>query len=135
MNNIFSTGRIFLVRKPIRASYGPDRIFNMITIGAFGDDINSTNEETYVVFTNKRRNMLLIFHYDDFGYELTKRKLYVKSRFNIELAEQMQAESLTRESLRRLVLYGSVQESFESLKHENRELKSRLQFEQTAQSI
>lgn len=135
MNNLFSTGRLFLVRKPIRASYGPDRIFSMLTLNVFGIDITTNNEETYIVFTNKRRNMLLIFHLDEYGYELTKRRLYVKSRFLIDLNEEIKAETLTRESLRRLVLYGSVQESFESLKKENQDLKKRLQLEHAAPAL
>ena len=60
IDNLFATGRIFLVRRPIRASLGPDTLFDRLMAGELGIDISSNREETYVIFTNKRRTMLLI---------------------------------------------------------------------------
>ena len=135
MTDLFATGRIFMIRKPIRANFGPDRIFDLLTSGYFGIDVTTNHEETYVVFINKRRKILLIFHIDDYGYELTKRKLYAKTGFRLDLLEDIKVETLTRESLRRLVLFGSYEEDFEAVKQENKELKRRLQVVQPAAAM
>ena len=126
IDNLFATGRIYLVRRPIRASLGPDTIFDRLTAGDFDIDM-SNQEETYVIFTNKRRTMLLIFHMDEHGYDLTKRKLFARYSFRILLQEDALAEPLTREALQRLVYYGTTEEDFESVKRENLELKLRIQ--------
>lgn len=135
MDNLFSTGRIFLIRKPIRGNYGINRLFDSLACGEFGIDIVTNKEETYVVFSTKRRNMLLILHIDDYGYDLTKRIIYNKSRFQILFEDEYKPLTLTREELRRLVLYGTSELDYETLKHENFRLKSELQSLRTSGNI
>ena len=127
MDTLFSTGRLFLIRKPIRGSYGPTKLFTLLSGGFFGIDITTNQEETYVIFTTKRRHMLLILHIDEHGYDLTKRLLFTKSRFRILLEDTYTPLTLTREELRRLVVYGSCEEDYETIRRENYELKQQLQ--------
>ena len=126
IDHLFTTGRLFLVRKPIRGNYGPTRLFSLLSGGTFGIDITTNKEETYVIFTTRRRQMLLIFHIDAYGYDLTKRFLFATSRFRILLEDESTPLQLTREELRRLVIYGSCEEDFETLKRQNQELKCQL---------
>ena len=79
-----------------------------------------------MIFTTRNRKMLLIFHIDEHGYDLSKRLLMSKSRFRIMLEEESMSEPISREELRRLVLYGSCEEDYDFLKWQNQELKHRL---------
>lgn len=127
MDNLFTTGRIFLIRQPIHGGYGPNRIYDLLMAGTFGVDIVGNKEETYVIFTTKRRQMLLIFHIDECGFDLTKRFIYAKSTFKILLEDTCSPMTLTREELRRLVLYGTYEADYETLKQENIRLRSELE--------
>ena len=127
MDNLFATGRIFLIRQPIRGSYGPNRIYDLLVGGIFGIDILENKEETYVVFTTKRRQMLLIFHVDEYGFDLTKRVIFAKSPFKIIFEDSYNPVSLTREELQRLVLHGTYEADYETLKQENFRLRSELE--------
>lgn len=79
-----------------------------------------------MIFTNKTSNTLLILSIDDYGYDLFKRGLFSKSKFKILLEDKYHPLTITLEELHRLVIYGSCEEDYESIKRENLDLKARL---------
>ena len=78
---------LFFSSLRIHGGYGPNRIYDLLTAGTFGIDIVGNKEETYVICTTKRRQMLLIVHIDECGFDLTKRCIYAKSPFKILLED------------------------------------------------
>lgn len=108
MNDLFSSGKIYLIKKPISGRYGLPKIMGNLLTGAFGEDIASADEEIYVVLTTKDRKTLIIFHMDDLGYDLTKRRLFHgKFALILDNDDESNPVKITREELKRLVLDGT----------------------------
>ncbi|MBQ7606444.1 MAG: hypothetical protein IJU76_00430 [Desulfovibrionaceae bacterium] len=67
------------------------------------------------MFTTANRKTLRILHIDNYGVDLTKRRLY-KGKFQTLLAEPRTLLTVTRKELLRLVLDGTYAEEWQNLK-------------------
>lgn len=109
-SGLFVTGDIYLIRKPIPGNYGIHKLFDMLVSSQFGIvyDLN-TMPEIWLLTTNKRKKRLSILHVECFGYENIVRFLHGNNLFNILFDEKAPPITLTRSQLRRLVLDGTVE--------------------------
>lgn len=117
MYDLFSSGRIYLVREPINGNCGIPTLYGGLLDGRWGVEIEIDPlkfEEIYALFTNKRRSMLFVLHVDQVGIDLTKRRLFGHG-FRIVLDGSAGPVSLTRGQLKRLVLDGTYEGEWESL--------------------
>ena len=69
--------------------------------------------EVYVIFSASNMKTLLILHIDNFGVDLTKRRLF-GNKFKIIIENNNKAETLTREQLKRLVIDGTYEGEWHS---------------------
>ena len=114
MSDLFSSGKIYLFRKPISGRYGIPKLTAYLTSGILGIDVSvGDTEEIYALFTTKRQDTLFILHIDEFGVDLTKRRLHGKKFVGI-LSDSTSLQNLTREQLKRLVLDGTHEGSWQS---------------------
>lgn len=115
IHDLFVTGKIYLIRTPVRGNCGIPKLHGIVASGILGVEVDiASGEEMYFVFTTKRRNALLILHIDEAGIDVIKRILFGKG-FKILLQDQSLPLTLTREQLRRLVLDGSYEGEWESI--------------------
>lgn len=115
IHDLFATGKIYLVRTPVRGNCGIPKLHGIVASGVLGVDIDLTSgEEMYFVFTTKSLKALLILHIDEAGIDFTKRLLFSR-KFKILLEEQASPLVITREQLKRLVLDGSYEGDWESV--------------------
>lgn len=106
MYNLFSSGSIYLILTPVNGNCGIPSLYGRLLAGSFGVDISDSTSEIYAVFTTSNRKTLLILHVDNYGVDLTKRRLY-KGKFRTLLAKPQEILTLTRQELLRLVLDGT----------------------------
>ena len=76
MSELFSSGRIILIRTTVNGNCGIPSLYGRLLDGKFGVDIVDEQEEIYAIFTTSNHKMLLILHVDDYGVDLTKRRLF-----------------------------------------------------------
>lgn len=115
IHDLFATGKIYLVRTPVRGNCGIPKLHGIVASGILGVDIDFTSrEEMYFVFTTKSLKAILILHIDEAGIDFTKRVLFGR-KFKILLEEQSSPLVITREQLKRLVLDGSYDGEWESV--------------------
>ena len=109
-SGLFVTGDIYLIRKPIPVHYCILNLFDMLVSSQFviAYDLN-TMPEIWLLTTNKRKKRLSILHVECFGYENIVRFLHGNNLFNILFDEKAPPITLTRSQLRRLVLDGTVE--------------------------
>ena len=114
MSDLFSSGKIYLFRKPVSSCYGIPKLTAYLTSGILGIDVSvGGTEEIYALFTTKSQDTLFILHLDEFGVDLTKRRLHGKKFVGI-LSDNTSLQNLTREQLKRLVLDGTHEGSWQS---------------------
>ena len=106
MSDLFSSGKIYLILTPVNGNCGIPSLYGRLLDGSFGIDITNETGEIYAVFTTKNHKTLLIFHVDNYGKDLTKRRLF-KGKFRTMLANSELPLELSREQLKRLVLDGT----------------------------
>lgn len=115
MYDLFSSGRIFLIREPVNGNSGSSSLYAKVCCGNWSLEYDPTKmEEAYFVFTTKNRRTLLILHIDQAGIDITKRKLFANT-FQILLDEKCEKEVITREQLKRLVLDGTYRGEWKSV--------------------
>ena len=97
VTDLFKTGKIYLVKTPVRGNAGIPRLHGMIMSGELGVRVDpESKEEIYFIFVTKNLKSLLIFHQDEAGLDYTKRFLFNR-KFKIQLEEQANPVRLTRE--------------------------------------
>ena len=96
MTEIFSTGKIYLIRTPVSGNSGIPKLHGLILGGTLGLDYNPATayEECYFVFVSRNLKYLMILHLDDTGITLIKRVLFNR-RFRIMLEEQAKPLNFT----------------------------------------
>lgn len=127
ISDMFATGKIYLVRTPVRGNCGIPKLHGIVASGLLGSGVaENAGEEMYFVFTTRTRNALLILHIDEAGMDFTRRILFSR-KFKIMLADQSSPLTLTREQMKRLVLDGSYEGEWESvyLKRKVEEMKAK----------
>ncbi len=110
MCNLFSSGTIYLILTPVNGNCGIPRLYGRLLTGELGVENSS---EIYVIFTTSNRKTLLILHVDNYGVDLTKRRLH-KGKFRTLLRKPQQIQTLTRQELLRLVLDGTYAEEWQT---------------------
>ena len=106
-SDLFSSGDIYLIRNPINGNCGINRILGKIVSKEWNIDFDLNNpKEIYVVIPTKSKRTLLIFHYDIYGADITKRILH-NSKFKIQLEDTRQPITITRGQLKRLIIDGT----------------------------
>lgn len=107
MSDEFTSGTIFLLKKPLSGRYGIPGILSKLLSGCFGIEyVAEKMEEIYLLFVTRNRKILLIFHADILGYDLSKRRLN-QGTFAIPFQDDYNPEEITRDQLKRLVLDGT----------------------------
>ena len=106
MSQLLGSGKIFLVREPISGRFGIPRLMAMLSSKDFGIDWNGIDEITVVTF-NRRRNRCIMLHCDFAGVDRTVRVLN-SGLFKVDLGSDIIPEQLTRGTLRRLLLDGTL---------------------------
>ena len=106
MSDIFSSGHIYLIQTTVNGNCGIPSLYGRLLNGSFGVEILDDTGEIYALFTTANHKTLLILHVDDYGVDLTKRRLF-KGKFRTMLSDTQQPLTLTREQLKRLVLDGT----------------------------
>lgn len=112
MSDLFSSGKIFLILTPVNGNCGIPSLYGGLLNGSFGLDILNETGELYALFTTTNHKMLLILHVDNYGVDLTKRRLF-KGKFRTML-ENSEPLELTREQLKRLVLDGTYSKDWQN---------------------
>ena len=108
MYDLFSSGDIYLVRSPVNGNCGIPSLYGRVLDGSLGIDVITELREVYVVFSTRNRLTLLILHVDQYGVDLTKRRIF-KKKFRIMLEDSGSQLKITREQLKRLVLDGTYE--------------------------
>ena len=106
MNDLFSSGKIYLIQTTVNGNCGIPSLYGRLVDGSLGVDIIDDTGEVYALFTTANHKTLLILHVDDYGVDLTKRRLF-KGKFRTMLSDTEHPLVLTREQLKRLVLDGT----------------------------
>lgn len=106
MADLFSSGEIYLIMTPVNGNCGIPSLYGRLLAGSFGINIEKALGEIYALFTTANHKMLLILHVDNYGVDLTKRRLF-KGKFRTILENTENPISITREQLKRLVLDGT----------------------------
>ena len=112
MCNLFSSGTIYLILTPVNGNCGIPRLYGRLLTGELGVDVDSSSE-IYVIFSTSNRKTLLILHVDNYGVDLTKRRLH-RGKFRTLLRKPQQIQTLTRQELLRLVLDGTYAEEWQN---------------------
>ena len=85
IQDLFATGKIYLIRTPVRGNCGIPKLHGLVASGILGVGIDvPSEEEVYFVFTTKNRMSLMILHIDEAGIDFTKRILFSR-KFKILL--------------------------------------------------
>ena len=114
MSDLFSSGIIYLVKQPVNGNCGIPSLYGKVVDGSWGIEIIEKKLiEVYVIFSASNRKTLLILHIDNFGVDLTKRRLF-GNKFKIIIENNNKAETLTREQLKRLVIDGTYEGEWHS---------------------
>lgn len=113
MCNLFSSGVIYLILTPVNGNCGIPSLYGRLLAGEFGVDVCDSTNEIYAVFTTANRKALLILHVDNYGVDLTKRRLH-KGKFRTLLEKPQEIRTLTRQELLRLVLDGTYAEEWQN---------------------
>ena len=106
MADLFSSGEIYLIMTPVNGNCGIPSLYGRLLDGSFGINIVESLAEIYALFTTANHKMLLILHVDNYGVDLTKRRLF-SGKFRTILENAENPISITREQLKRLVLDGT----------------------------
>ena len=112
--DLFSSGKIFLVKKPVNGNAGIPSLYAKFLNGSFGVENIQQDEDVYVIFSNANRKLLIILHIDEAGVAIYKRRLF-SGKFKIMLDNAADPCSLTRESLKRLILDGTYEGDWQSI--------------------
>ncbi len=129
MSDLFSSGRMYLIQTPVNGNCGIPSLYGRLLTGAFGAEIIDEQQEIYAVFTTANHKTLLILHIDNYGVDLTKRRLF-KGKFRTLLANTENPPMLTREQLKRLVLDGTY-----AMEWQNATLKAQMEAFHQAQPM
>ena len=109
MSDHFSSGSIYLIRKAISGRYGIPRILSMLLGGIFGIPyLEEKNKEIYLVLFTSNKKIMLVFHADLLGYDLSKRRIN-NGKFQIDLEDTFNPKKITRDQLKRLLIDGTYQ--------------------------
>ena len=113
ISDIFASGTIYLIRTSVNGNCGIKSLYGRLLVGFNGIAIDPRSGEFYAIFTTANQKMLLILHVDDYGVDLTKRRLH-NGKFRKILSDTEKAITLTRQQLKRLVLDGTYIESWQN---------------------
>lgn len=113
MSELFSSGRIYLIQTVVNGNCGIPSLYGRLLSGDFGVDIVDEGGEIYALFTTANHQTLFILHIDDYGVDLTKRRLF-KGKFRTLLSDTEHPIELTRQDLKRLVLDGTYADDWQN---------------------
>ena len=95
IHDLFSSGKIYLIRTAVSGRYGLQKLHGMVMSGILGVDVNPDNvEEMYFIFVTRNLKTLMILHMDEAGVDFTKRILFNR-KFKIMLEDQINPIDLT----------------------------------------
>lgn len=113
MSILSSTGKIYIVLKPVSGRFGIPRLMSELSSKSLKVPWDGSEEITVVMF-NTRRTLCSVLHADARGTDHTRRILE-HGTFDVLLDEGLKPAALTREQLERLLDTGSAGENFSRL--------------------
>ena len=111
--DLFSEGKIYLIKTPVNGNAGIPSLFSRIINGSFGITFENS-EESYFLFCTANKKTLIILHVDEAGIDITKRRLF-GGKFKIIFEDTANPIKLTRDQLKRMVLDGTAEGEWQSL--------------------
>ena len=65
IHDLFSSGKIYLIRTAVSGRYGLQKLHGMVMSGILGVDVNPDNvEEMYFIFVTRNLKTLMVLHMD-----------------------------------------------------------------------
>lgn len=113
MSILSSTGKIYIVLKPVSGRFGIPRLMSELSSKRLKVPWDGREEITVVTF-NTRRSLCSVLHVDSRGTDHTRRMLE-HGTFDVFLEDGLLPAALTREQLEKLLDTGSAGENFTGL--------------------
>ncbi len=119
---MFLKGKIFIVTNPIFGRAGIPKLMSTFNLLEKTDDWSGYEEVRVVCFSKDYKTMKII-HVDEYGVDLTTRRLH-KGKFNLGFINQMNLNSLslsklTEEEFLQLFLDGTYKTKFNHMQNFN----------------
>ena len=112
VTNLFSTGKIYLIKQPINGNSGVPSLYARLLNGSFGIEI--TDDEYYAIFSNSSRKLLIIVYKNEAGVGVFKWRLF-SGKFKILIdGNQNEPSKITRSQLKRLIMDGTIEGEWQS---------------------